>query len=578
MTRNRLWAGFFFLTVMLVMIIGGCGKSDPVVAFIGDKDQITLSELKTDMLRGRPESQWNKFSEMEIRAYLEKAIDNKVTMVAALDAGMDTDEAVLANYRPRYQNVMLRKLYLSEVFDKVIPEKDIRSFYMHEGRKVHFGDILIKYPHKNPSIAEMDSVKAIADSIYQRLRKGEDFGLLAKKLSQHPTSAQNDGKVGVVAWTTAADPIRNVLWEMRKGEISEPVANYKGFHIVQVNDIENMEKEPLEKSRERIRKILERERTQKLRDRAQEFWVELKNDRQVVFDDEKVKAWAEWFESIDNNCGIIKEALEALPQEKKDEVLVKWDKGSHTIQLVADRIAEVDAVAELRLGREDILSEFYERYMQAEFLTDRAESDGIHEIKEYREELTRLKNNEIIRVFIEREILGDIAVSDEEIRAHYEATKESKYKDKERIRIREIMVKDKTLAERIARMAKQGQNFGRLAEKYTERPNHKKVKGQFAWFTKGRWGKIGEVAFGLKKNQVYGPLYLEKENAYSVFKLTERRLETHFPFNDVEKRVKSDLILSKKNQKKEFWLKNIRKKYDIRLVDKEIARSVSKNG
>lgn len=578
MTRNRLWAGFFFLIVMLVVLIGGCGKNDPVVAFIGDKDQVSLSELKTEMLRGRPESQWAKFSEKEVNAYLERVIDNKLTMVAALDEGMETNETVLKNYRPRYQNFMLKELYTQEIFGKVIPDADIRAFYAHEGRKVHFSDILLKFSKRNPTEVERDSVKAIADSVYRCLKKGEDFAAMAKAISQHPTSAQNDGKVGVVIWTTAADPIRNQLWEMRKGEISKPVANYKGFHILKVDELETVEKEPFEKARGRIRGLLERERSGQLKERAETYWLDLKADRKVVFDEDKVTFWAEWFAERGNTCGPIKEALKALPQAKKDEAVVRWDSGVYTIQLVVDRISTVPDHIELRLGQEKIFREFFERAMQADFLTQRAEALGFQKKAEAQKALRQLKDNEIVRVFIEDRILDNITVTDEAVLAHYEATKATRYLDKERIKIREIMVRDQALAEKIARKAKAGQNFGRLAQQYTERPNHKKVKGEFSWFTEGRWGEIGKIAWDMKVNQVHGPLYLEKEKAYSIFKMIGRRAQGYFPFKDVEKRVKADLILHKKNMRKEAWLKLVRKKYDIRIVRSEIKKSVSKNG
>jgi foldase protein PrsA len=74
--------------------------------------------------------------------------------------------------------------------------------------------------------------KAKADKLYQQLKKGADFGKLARKDSTDSSSAVRDGKLGVQAENALVKPFSAVAFKLKTGEISKPVHTQFGWHII----------------------------------------------------------------------------------------------------------------------------------------------------------------------------------------------------------------------------------------------------------------------------------------------------------------------------------------------------------
>jgi parvulin-like peptidyl-prolyl isomerase len=65
----------------------------------------------------------------------------------------------------------------------------------------------------------------------------------------------------------------------------------------------------------------------------------------------------------------------------------------------------------------------------------------------------------------------------------------------------------KTLAQSVARMAREGKNFGELARQYSKDPGSASRDGDLGWFGKGRMVKSFEdAAFGARPGQIVGPI------------------------------------------------------------------------
>jgi len=77
-----------------------------------------------------------------------------------------------------------------------------------------------------------------AQSLLDRIRKGEDFATLAKENSDDPGSKEEGGDLGLV---TEDDPLvpefKTVAFALKPGEVSDLVETQFGFHIIKVEDI-----------------------------------------------------------------------------------------------------------------------------------------------------------------------------------------------------------------------------------------------------------------------------------------------------------------------------------------------------
>lgn len=89
-----------------------------------------------------------------------------------------------------------------------------------------------------------------AKEVKTKLDNGEDFAKLAEEHSKDPGSAEQGGMLGFILEEDPSldEQFKEVAFELKKDEISEPVETAFGWHIIQVTDI--AKKEPFDKSKD----------------------------------------------------------------------------------------------------------------------------------------------------------------------------------------------------------------------------------------------------------------------------------------------------------------------------------------
>lgn len=68
--------------------------------------------------------------------------------------------------------------------------------------------------------------------IFERLKKGEKFGKLAKELSIDSGSAKKDGNLGYFTKGMMVKPFEETAFKLQVGEMSEPIKSEFGYHII----------------------------------------------------------------------------------------------------------------------------------------------------------------------------------------------------------------------------------------------------------------------------------------------------------------------------------------------------------
>ena len=68
--------------------------------------------------------------------------------------------------------------------------------------------------------------------IFERLKKGEKFGKLAKETSIDSGSAKKDGNLGYFTKGMMVKPFEDAAFRLQVGEMSEPIKTEFGYHII----------------------------------------------------------------------------------------------------------------------------------------------------------------------------------------------------------------------------------------------------------------------------------------------------------------------------------------------------------
>lgn len=102
-----------------------------------------------------------------------------------------------------------------------------------------------------------------AKSIIAQLKKGADFGKLAKEKSIDKGSAVNGGELGFFTQDAMVKEFGDAAFAMKPGEISpKPVKSQFGWHVIKVEDRRKQTPPSLEAEKDQIRQLLSEEAVQ----------------------------------------------------------------------------------------------------------------------------------------------------------------------------------------------------------------------------------------------------------------------------------------------------------------------------
>ena len=71
-----------------------------------------------------------------------------------------------------------------------------------------------------------------AVEVFNTVKDGEDFGVVARKLSKCP-SGQNGGDLGEFGTGQMVKPFEDATFALEVGQLSEPVQTQFGYHLIQ---------------------------------------------------------------------------------------------------------------------------------------------------------------------------------------------------------------------------------------------------------------------------------------------------------------------------------------------------------
>jgi peptidyl-prolyl cis-trans isomerase SurA len=204
--------------------------------------------------------------------------------------------------------------------------------------KIRASHILIKIKKVNGKL-DTASAKARADSVYQKLKAGEDFAKLAKEYSDDKGSAVKGGDLGFFQRRMMVKPFDEAAFNLKKGEFSKPVETKFGFHIIKVTDIEPLP--PFDKMKEKLDK---KYRQTRYKSDYDAYVKQMKTDFGFYENNNLLKKLSDKTKDLEFKMSVLEK-----PEVKnlKDSVVIK----------VKDNVANVDTVIKFVVNNNQMKSE-----------------------------------------------------------------------------------------------------------------------------------------------------------------------------------------------------------------------------
>lgn len=261
------------LLLLAGLALAACrSEKDPVVAKVG-KLKITQSEYRKKLAEVSSGYQDYVLTPSGRRQFLDVLVREKLVVAAA----QASDVPRSADFRQRLDR--LRKEEEERVREG--GEYLLTTLWVDDLRKRGILKVedseVAEYVEKHPTEVDMRHILLAtpdkAEEIAKRLRGGANFAKLAKEESLDAATAADGGRLPPSLYGEVIPELEEVVFRMRPGEIGGPLKSKFGYHVLRK---EGERRPPLEEAKERVARLLEKQKLDRHLQSVQEkFPVEI---------------------------------------------------------------------------------------------------------------------------------------------------------------------------------------------------------------------------------------------------------------------------------------------------------------
>lgn len=209
------------LTTLLLALaaLAGALRAEPLLVTRAQIDEYLLATGRAPTDAEKP----------EVFASARQGILEHTLLARAFEvAGRRLDESQLAGLREEHLDTAIRvlrerRLVVAPVSDRQVEEHALLARAVQVASHILLAD------------------EARADSVRALIEAGEDFGRLARALSQDPGSAEQGGVLGEVRAGDTVIEFEEALLHLQPGEVSGPVESPFGWHLIRLDSRRELE-------------------------------------------------------------------------------------------------------------------------------------------------------------------------------------------------------------------------------------------------------------------------------------------------------------------------------------------------
>ncbi len=208
------------------------------------KGQLIANIIQEELITQKgKEVGYDKAVESEInQRFIKQRDENNFKSLDELFAAMETQGVSPDDLRKVWRPQIMREIVYNELVDRAlytsITDKELKTYYDKNSGKfkqqasVSISEIFLAFAGKDVS-----AVRAKAEELVKRARRGEDFAKLAVESSDRPNVAETRGKAGTFDVADLRPPFDEPLKNMKQGQISDPIkVDEIGLEIIRVDE------------------------------------------------------------------------------------------------------------------------------------------------------------------------------------------------------------------------------------------------------------------------------------------------------------------------------------------------------
>lgn len=474
------------------------------------------------------------------------------------------DEKLQNQIEDRKNNYLIRTYLNKSILDSIITQKVLRDIYDRYRTEIKVSHILLKFSdQKNDEFPTKEEALVQAKKIEEQAKNGVSFPELADRYSDD-TESLPGGNLGWAGTGDFVQPFEDKMFELKPGEISEPVLSRYGYHIIKVHDRRFKQTRSFADLKERIKQQAIRKHRKTLNNEYRNLIDGIKEDINYELNNEKIEELITKFGEYNKVSANSSDPLKAFFNDVDIEgSLVRTSEKDYDMEWFKDNYM-MSSFRPPHLKSIENFKRFLEKEVLTKYLVEMAKKADIQIDDKFKKNMNKYKSKVLLNKYIQNEIYNKIKLSDEEIKQYYEKHKYDKYGIPERFEVREIFVRDRELLDSLKQELEKGANFDTLSAQYTERKKRGEKPGYYGYIRESQYGKIGREASTLTKNTVSDSI-LEIGNGYSLIKVYGKKDKEPKPYDKLKTKITVDLRKERKTEAKQEYIEKLKDKYNFKI-------------
>jgi peptidyl-prolyl cis-trans isomerase C len=259
--------------------------------------------------------------------------------------------------------------------------------------------------------------------------------------------------------------------------------------------------------------------------------------------------------------------VEIAGQKEEEAVLASVNGEEITVNEYNEKLTRLSAFEKARYRGEAGHKEFLNALIRQKLMVQKAKEMELDKDEDVRRKIDVLilevTEKVLVETLVEREVIAKTVVTDKEAKAYYDEHKDE-FNEKERVRVRHILVATEEEAQKILQELEAGADFVKLAESKSIDENTATRGGDLGYFERGRMvPEFEQVSFDLQVGEISD--IVKTTFGYHIIKLDEKQEASVKEFYEISDDIKEKLLSQKQQEEYRKWLNQLEKEAKLKI-------------
>ncbi len=458
---------------------------------------------------------------------------------------------------PEYKNakdLIWKELLLSyykkeEIYKKIkISDEELRDAFVRVNEKISVRHLFAR------TLEE-------ANKLYDQVMGGMTFEQLAPLVFEDKELSQNGGYLGYFTWGDMDPAFEEAAYSLKVGEISKPVQTDYGYSIVKVED---RFKNPIlteyeyNQKKKSLRRLLG---LNKIKKQEKEYLKNILDKLAIKFNENAIHHLTDFtrtnYEDPDLSSNI------------NNTTLLTYSNGSISVKEGKAQIKQLAASNRKRIKSEGTIKAALKGLVLQQWLINDAQSKDYDDAEQFIKVYDQWIFGELINLK-KQDLVKSIQIPDTAVIKYYQKNK-TNFMSEEKINVQEILVDSKKLALKIMQMLNAGQDFAKIAQRYSIREWAAKNGGILGLSEISRFGYFKKYLKDIPKMKIIGPEKIDEY--YVIARIIGREEAAQLSLDQVKDSIMETIRLEKKQQHFLDYIKALREKNQMVINQKQLMEA-----